>query len=125
MKKKALKILTVMFLVSIMLVTFSTVVKAGDALDSTKEIDGIEEHTGEGETEPIDQTGDIIIGVVQTVGTLVAVVIIVVLGIKYMKCSTEEKAAYKKTMIPYFVLAIVLFLGVTILRISIITFHKD
>ena len=42
-------------------------------------------------------------------GSVVAVLILVVLGIKYMMGSTEEKAEYKKTLIPYIVGAALIF----------------
>lgn len=62
----------------------------------------------------ITNLGGKIIGVVRTVGVLVAVVILLVLGIKYMMGSAEEKADYKKSMIPYIVGAILVFAASTI-----------
>lgn len=64
-----------------------------------------------------------IIGTIKTVGIVIAVVTMTVLGIKYMTASIEEKATYKKTMIPYIVgvflvVAITQFLGVLIEIIS-------
>lgn len=53
--------------------------------------------------------GNQIIGIITTVGVVVAVVVLLVLGIKYMMGSTEEKAKYKETMIPYLVGAILIF----------------
>ena len=53
--------------------------------------------------------GGQIVAVVRTVGVLVAVVILLVLGIKYMVGSAEEKADYKKSMIPYLVGAVLIF----------------
>ena len=117
MKKKTLKILTVVFLVSIMLVTFSTVVRAEDGLGTSGLLNEEKKQSQNDVAVKTIDTADLVIGAVQAVGTIVAIVIIVVLGIKYMKCSTEEKAAYEKTMIPYYILAILLFLGVTILRV--------
>lgn len=58
--------------------------------------------------------GNQIIGVVRTVGVLVAVVILLILGIKYMMGSAEEKADYKKSMIPYLVGAVLIFAASTI-----------
>ncbi len=58
-----------------------------------------------------------IIGVVRTAGVVVAVVILLVLGIKYMMGSAEEKADYKKSMIPYIVGAILIFASTTIVGI--------
>lgn len=61
--------------------------------------------------------GNKIVGMIQTVGVIVAVVIVLVLGIKYMMGSASEKAEYKKTMIPYLVGAVLLFAGSTIVNV--------
>ena len=53
--------------------------------------------------------GNQIIGIITTVGVVVAVIVLLVLGIKYMMGSASEKAEYKKTMIPYLVGAILIF----------------
>lgn len=47
--------------------------------------------------------------IIRNVGIVLAVVILMVLGIKYMVGSAEEKADYKKSMIPYLIGAVVLF----------------
>lgn len=65
----------------------------------------------------ITALGKSIVGLVQTVGIVVAVVILLVLGIKYMMGSAEEKADYKKSMIPYLVGAILIFASTTIVNI--------
>ena len=56
--------------------------------------------------------GNDIIGALQIVGTILSVIVLVVLGIKYMFGSVEEKAEYKKTMVPYVIGAIMVF-GIT------------
>lgn len=61
--------------------------------------------------------GQKIVGVVQTIGVVVAVVILLVLGIKYIMGSAEEKADYKKSMIPYIVGAILIFASTTVVNI--------
>ena len=53
--------------------------------------------------------GGKILGIVQVVGSIVAVIILAVLGIKYMMGSAEEKAEYKKTFIPYIIGAVLVF----------------
>lgn len=58
-----------------------------------------------------------IVGAITTVGVVVAVVGIVILGIKYMMGSVEQKADYKKTMIPYLVGCILIFCTSTIVSI--------
>lgn len=64
-------------------------------------------------TTPTDTTyqtvGNKVIGVIQVIGIIISVVCLMVLGIKYMMGSSEEKAEYKKTFIPYLVGAVLLF----------------
>ena len=57
----------------------------------------------------IDTLGNNIVKILQTVGVVLSVIILIVLGIKYMMGSAEEKADYKKSMIPYLVGAILIF----------------
>lgn len=53
-----------------------------------------------------------IIGMVQVIGSVTSVVTLVVIGIKYIMGSVEEKAEYKKTMKPYIIGAVMVF-GIT------------
>ncbi len=53
-----------------------------------------------------------IFGIITTIGVVTGTLVIVIIGIKYMIGSVEEKAEYKKTMIPYLVGAIML-VGIT------------
>ncbi len=55
------------------------------------------------------ERANIAIGVIQLIGTLLSVVTFMVLGIRYMLASVQEKALYKETMGPYIVGAIMLF----------------
>ena len=48
-----------------------------------------------------------IIGTLQWIGIVGGVIIMAIFGIKYMMGSIEEKAEYKKTMVPYIVGAVV------------------
>ena len=68
-------------------------------------------------TTEVQDFGENIMGVVQVAGVVIAVIILMVLGIKYMMGSAEEKAEYKKTMIPYLVGAILIFAASTIANV--------
>ena len=68
-------------------------------------------------TDEVQKFGQNIMGVIQVVGVVIAVIILMVLGIKYMMGSAEEKAEYKKTMIPYLVGAILIFSASTIANV--------
>ena len=101
--KKTIKILLVMM---ILITAFTITVNAaassgvnpssftGDSSYSTSSIQGL---------------GNKIIQIVSVVGSIASVIVLVVLGIKYMMGSAEEKAEYKKTLLPYLVGAALVF----------------
>ena len=60
-------------------------------------------------TAGIDTVGKKIVAVLQTVGIVLSVIILIILGIKYMMGSAEEKADYKKSMMPYIIGAALIF----------------
>ena len=104
--KKLVKIMSILFIMIMLTVTFTNVVLAASA--------GIDFDPGNIDAKSVD-TGKItdlggkIITVVTTIGSVVSVVVIIVLGIKYMMGSAEEKADYKKTLIPYVIGACLVF----------------
>lgn len=55
------------------------------------------------EANIITSKAGIIFSTISTVGIIVAVITIIIIGVKYMIGSVEEKAEYKKTMIPYLI----------------------
>ena len=67
----------------------------------------------------MDKAGRVIT-VVQTVGSIASVVCLIVIGIKYMTGSVEEKAEYKKTLVPYVIGAALVF---TITNLLSIVYH--
>ena len=62
-----------------------------------------------GDVNVITDRVNSIIGTIITVGVIISVVTLCILGIKYMVGSVEERAEYKKTMIPYIIGAVLLF----------------
>ena len=65
----------------------------------------------------ITSVGGKIVGIIQVIGIVIAVVVIMVVGIKYMMGSVEEKAEYKKTMMPYIIGAVLIFAGSTLANV--------
>ena len=102
MNKKSVKIITTL-LMAIMIVSIS----ASSVLAVSLQPNGIVVKDPEGDT--IGDVGGKIIGILQTVGVVLSVIVLIILGIKYMMGSAEEKAEYKKTMIPYIVGAALIF----------------
>ena len=105
MNKKIVKILSTM-LIAIMMISVSVNVFAVEFDNVTTTM---KEAADKANSEKIAQTGGGIMGILQTIGMVLAVIVLIVLGIKYMMGSAEEKAEYKKTMIPYLVGAILIF----------------
>ena len=63
----------------------------------------------ESDAQEIKTVGNKVIQVISVVGSILSVIVIIVLGIKYMVGSVEEKAEYKRTMIPFLIGAIIIF----------------
>jgi len=94
------KVLSIALIALMLLVVASNFVSAVDPSTITIDTTG---------AEKVTSIGGKIIGIIQVGGSVLAVAVLVVLGIKYMMGSTEEKAEYKKTLIPYLVGAILIF----------------
>ena len=103
MNKKTMKIIVFIAMV-LCIIAVSTLVLADAGFNATS-LNG----TASSASGDIQKLGNRIIGVLQAVGIVVSVVVVIVLGIKYMMGSVEEKAEYKKTMIPYLVGAVLIF----------------
>lgn len=53
--------------------------------------------------------GGSIASVIQIIGTMVSVATMMIIGIRYIVASADEKAEYRERMIPYFIGAVLLF----------------
>ena len=96
--KKA-KFVSILTTALIVLFALTTVVSATVTIGNVN----ISPDTTTGTTNVVE-AGNRVIGIIQVVGTLVAVGMVLVLGIKYMMGSAEEKAANKKSMMPYLII---------------------
>lgn len=108
MSKKTIKIITFMAII-LCIVSVASLVSAAAGFTAANLIGTASNASGQ-----IQSIGNQIIGVVQGIGIVVSVVVVIVLGIKYMMGSVEEKAEYKKTMMPYLIGAALIFAASTI-----------
>ena len=120
MNKKVEKILNVLVIV-FALIAISTNVFAAADLGITP---GTLEGTRSGAADTVKGVGEQVVGILQTVGIILSVVVLIILGIKYMMGSAEEKAEYKKTFIPYIVGAALIF-AASIFAQAIYTFFSN
>ncbi|MBR3254880.1 MAG: TrbC/VirB2 family protein [Clostridia bacterium] len=103
--KKAMKIVSALMVVMIIISTFSMVF-ADTTYDPSK---WDSQPGGKIDDGGVKQWIGSIMNIVAIVGSGIAVIALIVLGIKYMMGSVEEKAEYKKTMMPYVIGALMVF----------------
>lgn len=110
-KLKVEKILTII-IIALLIATISTVVSA-HTLISPGDLEG----NGTNASNAIQNIVGDILGIAQVIGVAVAVIMLIVLAIKYLSASPEGKAEIKKSAMIYIVGAILLFGGVFLLNI--------
>lgn len=103
MKNKTLKIIAVL-LIAIALITLSTTI-----VRATTGFEPIEPKPAGTAGEKVTNTAGQILTIVRILGMAVAVIMLTILGIKYVAASPNEKADYKKGMTVYVVGAVLLF----------------
>lgn len=70
----------------------------------------LDKYKGNGEDAPLFLSKvNVLVSVIENIGIILSVIILIVIGIKYMLGSVEERADYKKTMIPYLIGAFMVF----------------
>lgn len=72
----------------------------------------------------VDRVGQGIVKVISTIGSICSVIVLVIIGIKYMLGSTEEKAEYKKRVFPYVIGAFLVF-GASVIASAIYNIAID
>lgn len=108
MKKKVMCVLLALICIVAIIPSFTL---AGDI-----NTDDFNIYNKEG-TSKVTDAGGKILGVVQIIGISCGVICLIILGVKYMYSSTEDKATIKERLIPYIIGAIIMFGGTGILTI--------
>lgn len=116
MKNKTLKIIAVL-LIAIALVTLTTTIvrakaEVGVGVGEGATDDGFQNITAQNpgnSAATISNTAGKILYIVRIIGMAVAVIMLTILGIKYVAASPNEKADYKKGMTVYVIGAVLLF----------------
>lgn len=109
-KKKVIIFITVMLLTIFVISLFNNITYAANVLENLN--DYKPDPVGE-ETELTEKAG-VIIGAINIIGSVVSVITLMIIGFKYMTGSSEEKANYKKTIIPWIIGALLVFSITTI-----------
>ena len=114
MKKAIISIIAILLLSIIVSCTFTSVQAVGIDVITVDPGAYQGDEGGNFDLTPIVNT---IVWAVRVIGTAISILMLTILGIKYLIGSVEEKAEYKKTMWPYLLGAIFLFAGSTIVNI--------
>ena len=96
--KKTIKVMFSILLMAIMIFFSLMPIFAATGAPDPTELKGKEVNV-----ESMENIGGQVITIVSVAGSIIAVIVLIVLGIKYMMGSAEEKAEYKKTLLPYIV----------------------
>lgn len=101
--KTLLKTLKIITILAIIIFLFTPICLAGGTPTT---IDPNEWKPDNLQMEDYDEVVDVavvIIAVIRYVGVAVSIIVLLIIGIKYMTGTVQEKAEYKKTMIPYLI----------------------
>lgn len=108
MQSKKLRYIIIFFIIVFLLNLYiPNISSAYDAESALGSLENYGQITGNSDIFQ-DKVGRIL-RVIQIVGSLVAIIALIVLGVKYMMGTIEEKAEYKKTLLPYFIGAMMVF----------------
>lgn len=116
--KKALKMLTVALLSVAMLFAFAQPISLAAKPSANEVVTGIEKSQ---ETETADMTEankvtGTIINWIWGISIIIAIVVLMVIGIKFIIGGTQEKAEYKKSLLPVVVGVILVVFATTIVK---------
>ena len=104
-------LLSIFIISSIRCISNAVGLNAIDIENPDPYIQSTEDNTG------VIEIANIIVWAVRTVGESIAVIMLLIIGIKYVMASAEEKAEYKQTMWPYILGSILIFAGAEITNI--------
>lgn len=101
MNKRMIKIMSAILMV-LMIITVASPVFAVTPANITGGDNGVASNT-------IVLVGNSFVSVLRTVGIVLSVIVLMVIGVKYMLGSAEEKSDYKKSLLPYVIGAVLVF----------------
>ena len=104
MKNKALlKTLKIITILAIIIFLFTPICLAGGTPTTIDPNEWKPDDLGMQDYDEVVDVAVVIIAVIRYVGVAVSIIVLLIIGIKYMTGTVQEKAEYKKTMIPYLI----------------------
>ncbi len=116
--KKMKQIIAIIMIALVIINVFAVISNASDPFSDPDEYNPNTPGQALGnKNDKFVKSGSVIIGALRAIGSGVSVITLMALGIKYMLGSVEERADYKKSMIPYIIGAVMIFAISTILGV--------
>ena len=112
--KKRVRIFSIIMLIIITLSSFMATISYADLINPN---DYNPNNSNDEVPEKFTNMVNIIATTIQTIGVILSVIVIGLLGIKYMTGSVVERADYKKPMIPFLIGTVLIVAVGTIIRI--------
>lgn|SRR5574344_1514852 len=112
-KMKFIKCLIVFVVFFALVCNFTGTFSYADSIIDTKTYTPTPEKT----PQEIKDIVNNVISILRIIGSIISVATLGIIGIKYMLGSVQEKAEYKKVMMPYIIGAILVFATTNILKI--------
>lgn len=116
--KKVLKIVAVMLLIMLAFTIVQPVFAATGSMVTPK---NLEDKISYGDSADLQTKAGKIMGLIRNVAVIVGVIMLMVIGVKFMLGSAEEKAEYKKSLMPL-VIGIVVVMAATQIATMVVNF---
>lgn len=113
--KKTYKVISAIAITLMIICMFTNVFATSVSIDNVKTKGSIEATS----IDSMEKFGGTILKYITNAAMIAAVIMIAVIGIKYMMGSAEEKAEYKKSLLPLLVGAILVFAAATVAKIIV------
>lgn len=109
MKKIFKKTITLLLMLTINFIICTSIVYAEEVDTNPTSNPGYYKPGQLADAGKIKEVGNTIIGGIQFVGNIVSVIVLIVIGIRFIYGSAEERAQYKESFKPYLIGAVMLF----------------
>ena len=101
--KTLLKTLKIITILAIIIFLFTPICLAGGTPTTIDPDEWKPDNLQMHDYDEVVDVAVIIIAVIRYIGVAVSIIVLLIIGIKYMTGTVQEKAEYKKTMIPYLI----------------------
>lgn len=111
--KNTMKYLFMILMIGIISITIISSFQCSLAIDTVNP-DEYNPYNNQIDTKPLQDKAGIVLGVIRNVSVVVSVLALMIIGVRYILGSVEEKANYKETMVPYVIGAVMAVAGTSL-----------